>query len=153
MMCLLHMLQGPAACFTITSQTSSDSKFGKHSHKIQHRPGAQQWLSPVPLLPALPSITEFFACLLSIWQFWRLPEQYCSQEYHRGFSVFSPCQIKPAVFMTALREHQVLSTLHKMDKNSRRPKSPSYQTPVQFRRESCRPPIHTISEMRIVTSS
>lgn len=74
--------------------------------------------------PSCPSITDFFECL-SVWQFWRLPEQYCSQEYHRGFSAFSQCQIKPAVFMTALQERQVLSTLHKWTKIAEDPRVPA----------------------------
>lgn len=55
-MCFSYMIQGPVACFTITSQTSSNSKFGKYSHKIQHRPGAQELPSSVPLPPAPPSL-------------------------------------------------------------------------------------------------
>lgn len=48
---------------------------------------------------------------------------------------------------------QVLST-SQMDKNSRKLKSPSYQTPVQFRKEGCHPPpICTVSEMRMCENS
>lgn len=154
MMCLLHMIQGPAACFTITSQTISNLKFGEYFHKTQHGPGAQSLEKPVVSLPpALPSNTGILECLTSIWQFWRLAEQYCPQEYHRRFSPFSQCQNKPAVFLTALRESQVLSTLHKWTKIAEDSKSPSYQTPVQFRKEGCHPPICTVSEMRMCENS
>lgn len=156
MMCLLYMIQGPAACFTITSQTSSNSKFGKYSHKIQHRPGARQLPSSVPLPPALPSVAGFFECLTSIWQFWRLPEQYCSQEHHRGFSAFSQCQIKPAVFMTALQERQVLSTLQKWTKIAEDPRVPATKLQSSSEEKVVVPPYAQSLKwecVRIVTSS
>lgn len=150
MMCLLHM----TCMFYHPIPDQLNLKFGEYFHKTQHGPGAQSLdNSVVSLPPALPSITGILECLASIWQFWRLAEQYCPQEYHRRFSAFSQCQTKPAVFLTALWKSQVLST-SQMDKNSRKLKSPSYQTPVQFRKEGCHPPpICTVSEMRMCENS
>lgn len=153
MMCLLDTIQGPAAHFTVTSQTSSNSKFRKYSHQLQHRPGAHRLPSTVPVPPALPSITGILECLTSIWQFWRLPEQYCSQEYHRGFSAFSQCQIKPAVLVTALRESQVLSTLHKWTKIEEDPRVPATKLWSGSEENVVIPPTCTISEMRMCENS
>lgn len=152
---LLYTIQGPAACLTITSQTSSNPRFGKYSHKIQHWAGAQHLPSSDPLSPTLPSITDILEGLTSIWQCWRLTECYCSQEYHRGFSAFPRCQIKPAVFMMALWESQVLATLHKWTKIAEDPRVPASKLQFSSEETVIFPPYaHTLKWkwVRIVTS-
>lgn len=141
--------------FTIKSQTSSNLKFGKYFHKIQSW-SSTTWHPVVSVPPALPSSTAILECLTSIWQFWRLAEQFCPQEHQRRFSAFSQCQIKPAVFLTecSMGEPSMINT-SQMGKNNRRLRSPSSQTPVQLRKEDCHPLICTASEIecvRILTS-
>lgn len=101
----LHVLPSnhrPAAIWSLESTSTKSST----DLELKH-------LTVASLPPALPSNTAILESLTSIWQFWRLAEQYCPQEYDRRLSPFSQCQIKPAVFLTALWESQVLSTLPK----------------------------------------
>lgn len=143
MMSLLYMTQGPAACFAIPTQTSSNLKSGKY---LLHN-------SPVLSLSPLPSPASLL--------FWNVLQALgnsggcqnnAAPKNTRGFSGFPQCQGEPAAFMTALRQSQALSTLHKWTETAEDPRVPG--TKLQWSaEEEVAAPICTISEMRMCQNS
>lgn len=143
----------PAACFTIKSQTSTIWSLESTSTKPSTDLSSITW-QPSCLSPSCPpSITGILECLASIWQFWRLAEQHCPQEYHRRLSAFSQCQTKPAVFLTALWESQVLSTLHKWTKIAENSRLPATKLQSSSEKRVVIPPICRVFEMRMCENS